>query len=87
MWGDPEYEWGHLSKKSAKMIAQLPHEPVCNTLLHRCMYLITGGDPDEDNVAIYKQATEAIIENLDNFDTVGRKLALKIVCRQPTHVS
>lgn len=87
MWGDPEYVWGRLSKGSAKRIAQLPTEPVCNSLLQRCMRLITGGEPDEDNVEIYKQATEAIIANMHNFDDDGHALALKIICRQPTRAT
>jgi hypothetical protein len=87
MWGDPEYVWGRLSKKAAKRIAQLPAEPVCNTLLQRCMYLITGGEPTEDNVAIYKQTTDVIIENFDKFDANGHALAIKIVCRQPTRAT
>ena len=86
MWGDQEYLWGKLSKQSAKQIAQLPAEPVCNTLLQRCMCLITGGEPTEDNVAIYKQTTEAIIENFDQFDADGHALAVKLVCRQPKRV-
>jgi hypothetical protein len=83
MWGDQEYLWGKLSKTSAKRIAQLPAEPVCNSLLRRCMCLITGDEPTEDNVAIYKQTTEAIIEHYDQFDANGHALAVKLVCRQP----